>query len=108
MRLFFDACSRLPSGDVVEPLPFDELEQGIRHTKASSPDADGLPDEVWALCGRDGVRVIHALYLHITEGAQLPTDFNESLFVFIPKASVAGMPLRAMRLPARLAFGPYR
>lgn len=81
LRPFLDVCVKLPLGEMVDPLSFEEFAEAIRHTKSSAPGPDGLPYEVWTLCGEAGARIIYDMYLQVVRGGELRrTSTSPSLF----------------------------
>lgn len=66
-------CSKLSAGETFGPIKFAEFSEVFKHTASASLGPDGLP--------------IYNLYLHAVRDGSLPLDFNESLLLFIPKAS---------------------
>lgn len=65
LQPFLDICAKLLVDESFQALPFEELAEAIRHTKASPLGPGGLPYEVWALCGTAEARPIYAVYLNI-------------------------------------------
>lgn len=63
MRPFFGECSRLPVGEVVEPLSLQEFMEAMRHTSLPSPPGpDGLPFSVLAMARAPGAKLMYSLY----------------------------------------------
>ena len=86
-RRAFDSFSRFvqkcPEG--IDPLGRDEFRSKCGVARRSAPGPDGIGHMAWRACGEVAADVVYECYKLILEGGVVPSWFNRSTLVFIPK-----------------------
>ena len=79
-----------PAAGVVEPQRAD-VDELLRHPKASAPGPDGVPYAAFAACAPVAAGVLWEVYevLAVSEGSAAPRWFTESYLVLLPKGTSA-------------------
>ena len=74
---------KCPEG--IEPLGREEFRSICGVSRRSAPGPDGIGNMAWKACGEVAADVVYDCYRLILDGGVVPSWFNKSTLVFIPK-----------------------
>eukprot|EP00972_Heterocapsa_arctica_P001565 225169-Heterocapsa_arctica.AAC.1 len=83
-------------------MTIDEFKASMKGRRHTAPGPDGAPILVYSLCDGIGAAKIYEVYTCTLAGRPRPSDFLESLRVFIPKDSLPNDPIAVVRSPSSL------